>query len=124
MPVPVVVLDRALRVVACSSDWARAYGLSGRSGALNQPLGKLLEARGRPEEALKHYELAERLRRNNIEKSARAFFAVARTTLEQAADFQLASVARAKASGSVGSTKRVSMPKLLSVAANSAHVPP
>ena len=43
MPVPVVVLDRALRVVACSSDWARAYGLSGRSGALNQPLGKLLE---------------------------------------------------------------------------------
>lgn len=43
MPVPVVVLDRALRVVACSSEWARAYGLSARSAALNQPLGTLLE---------------------------------------------------------------------------------
>ena len=39
----VPVLDRALRVVACSSEWARAYGLSARSAALNQPLGALLE---------------------------------------------------------------------------------
>ena len=43
IPVPVVVLDRALRVVACSADWARAYGLSRRRDALNQPLGRLVE---------------------------------------------------------------------------------
>lgn len=43
IPVPVVVLDRALRVLACSSDWARAYGLVRRRDALNQPLGRLVE---------------------------------------------------------------------------------
>ena len=30
MPVPVVVLDRALRIVACSAAWARSHGLSTR----------------------------------------------------------------------------------------------
>lgn len=43
MPVPIVVLDRALRVVACSTEWARAYGLADRNSALRQPLGKLVE---------------------------------------------------------------------------------
>ena len=43
MPVPVVVLDRALRVVACSTEWARSYGLQDRASALNQPLGKLVD---------------------------------------------------------------------------------
>ncbi|HVX74372.1 MAG TPA: hypothetical protein VHB19_16330 [Devosia sp.] len=43
MPVPIVVLDRALRVVGCSSDWARAHGLPDRAAALNRPLGRLVE---------------------------------------------------------------------------------
>lgn len=43
IPVPVVVLDRALRVVACSNDWLRAYGLATRNDALNQPLGRLVQ---------------------------------------------------------------------------------
>lgn len=46
IPVPVAVLDRALRVVACSGDWARAYGLAKRRDALNQPLGSLVEVSG------------------------------------------------------------------------------
>ena len=36
MPVPIVVLDRALRVVACSSAWVRSYGLASRSEALGK----------------------------------------------------------------------------------------
>lgn len=43
MPVPVVVLDRALRIVGCSADWVRTYGLTGQSAALNQPLGRIVE---------------------------------------------------------------------------------
>ncbi len=41
MPVPVVVLDRGLRVVACSAAWAKSYGLSGRAEALGRPINKL-----------------------------------------------------------------------------------
>jgi PAS domain-containing protein len=43
MPVPVVVLDRALRVVACSTAWARSHGLGGRTEALGKPVNKLIE---------------------------------------------------------------------------------
>ncbi|HVY50386.1 MAG TPA: hypothetical protein VHA07_02380, partial [Devosia sp.] len=43
MPVPVVVLDKALRIVACSAEWARTYGLAKREAALNQPLGRIVE---------------------------------------------------------------------------------
>ena len=43
MPVPVVVLDRALRVVACSAAWATSHGLSGRGEALGKPLNQLIE---------------------------------------------------------------------------------
>lgn len=43
IPVPVAVLDRALRVVACSADWARVYGLGKRRDALDQPLGRLVD---------------------------------------------------------------------------------
>jgi PAS domain-containing protein len=43
MPVPVVVLDRALRVVACSAAWATSHGLSGRTEALGKPVNKLIE---------------------------------------------------------------------------------
>lgn len=43
MPVPVVVLDRALRVVACSAAWAKSHGLVGRTEALGKPVNKLIE---------------------------------------------------------------------------------
>ena len=43
IPVPVAVLDRALRVVACSADWTRSYGLADRTAALDKPLGKLID---------------------------------------------------------------------------------
>lgn len=43
IPVPVAVLDRALRVVACSADWAQVYGLGKRRDALDQPLGRLVD---------------------------------------------------------------------------------
>jgi PAS domain-containing protein len=43
MPVPVVVLDRALRVVACSAAWARSHGLGGRGEALGKPLNQLID---------------------------------------------------------------------------------
>jgi len=43
MPVPVVVLDRALRVVGCSTEWTKAYGVAGRTAALGKPLGQLVE---------------------------------------------------------------------------------
>jgi PAS domain-containing protein len=43
MPVPVVVLDRALRVVACSAAWARSYGLAHRTEALGRPVNELAE---------------------------------------------------------------------------------
>jgi PAS domain-containing protein len=43
MPIPVVVLDRALRVLAATSEWCRAYGVPDRAAALNQPLGRLTE---------------------------------------------------------------------------------
>lgn len=43
MPVPVVVLDRALRVVACSSAWAASHGLSTREEAQGQRINKLIE---------------------------------------------------------------------------------
>jgi PAS domain-containing protein len=42
MPVPVVVLDRALRVVACSAAWAKSHGLPGRAEALGKPVNKLI----------------------------------------------------------------------------------
>lgn len=42
MPVPVVVLDRALRVVACSAAWAKSHGLVGRAEALGKPVNKLI----------------------------------------------------------------------------------
>jgi hypothetical protein len=42
MPVPVVVLDRALRVVACSAAWATSHGLGGRQEALGKPVNKLI----------------------------------------------------------------------------------
>jgi PAS domain-containing protein len=42
MPVPVVVLDRALRIVACSGAWARSYGLASRKEAIGKPINKLL----------------------------------------------------------------------------------
>ena len=41
LPVPVVVLDRALRVVGCSAEWARVHGLAGRQAALGKPFGSL-----------------------------------------------------------------------------------
>lgn len=43
MPVPVVVLDRALRVVACSAAWAKSHGLSGRAEALGKPVNTLIQ---------------------------------------------------------------------------------
>ena len=43
MPVPVVVLDRALRVVACSAAWAKSHGLGGRKEAIGRPVHKLIE---------------------------------------------------------------------------------
>lgn len=43
MPVPIVVLDRALRVVACSAAWAKSHGLSGRAEALGKPVNKLID---------------------------------------------------------------------------------
>lgn len=43
LPVPVVVLDRALRVVGCSLEWSKAYGLSGRTAAFGKPLGTIVE---------------------------------------------------------------------------------
>lgn len=43
MPVPVVVLDRALRVVACSAAWATSNGLGGREAALGKPVNTLIE---------------------------------------------------------------------------------
>jgi PAS domain-containing protein len=42
MPVPVVVLDRALRVVACSAAWAKSHGLGKRTDALGKPVNKLI----------------------------------------------------------------------------------
>lgn len=42
MPVPVVVLDRALRVVACSGAWAKSYGLASRKEAIGKPINRLL----------------------------------------------------------------------------------
>lgn len=42
MPVPVVVLDRALRVVACSAAWAKSHGLGGRTDALGKPVNTLI----------------------------------------------------------------------------------
>jgi PAS domain-containing protein len=42
MPVPVVVLDRALQVVACSAAWATSHGLGGRDEALGKPVNKLI----------------------------------------------------------------------------------
>jgi|EndMetStandDraft_7_1072992.scaffolds.fasta_scaffold117271_2 PAS domain-containing protein len=43
MPVPVVVLDRGLKVVACSAAWAKSHGLRTRGEALGRPLNKLIE---------------------------------------------------------------------------------
>lgn len=43
MPVPVVVLDRALQVVACSAAWAKSHGLGGRMEAIGRPINKLIE---------------------------------------------------------------------------------
>ena len=43
MPVPVVVLDRALRVVACSAAWAKSHGLSTRNEAIGKTINKLIE---------------------------------------------------------------------------------
>ncbi|MBL8596114.1 MAG: PAS domain-containing protein [Devosia sp.] len=43
MPVPVVVLDRALRIVACSAAWARSHGLAARDDALGKPVNKLIQ---------------------------------------------------------------------------------
>lgn len=43
MPVPVVVLERALRVVACSAAWAKSHGLSGRAEALGKPVNTLIQ---------------------------------------------------------------------------------
>lgn len=43
MPVPVVVLDRALRVVACSAAWAKSHGLGGRNEAIGKSVNKLIE---------------------------------------------------------------------------------
>lgn len=42
MPVPVVVLDRALRVAACSAAWARSHGLQTSAEALGRPLNELI----------------------------------------------------------------------------------
>ena len=42
MPVPVVVLDRALRVVACSTAWVKSYGLASRNDAIGKPINKLV----------------------------------------------------------------------------------
>jgi PAS domain-containing protein len=42
MPVPVVVLDRALRVVACSAAWAKSHGLRSREDALGKPVNNLV----------------------------------------------------------------------------------
>lgn len=43
MPVPVVVLDRGLQVVACSTAWVLSHGLTRRAEALGKPLNKLIE---------------------------------------------------------------------------------
>ena len=43
MPVPVVVLDRALRVVACSAAWAKSHGLATRKEAIGKTINKLIE---------------------------------------------------------------------------------
>ncbi len=43
MPVPAVVLDRALRVVACSAAWAKSHGLTDRDEALGKPVNKLIQ---------------------------------------------------------------------------------
>ena len=43
MPVPVVVLDRALRVVACSATWAKSHGLATRKEAIGKTINKLIE---------------------------------------------------------------------------------
>jgi CHAT domain-containing protein len=59
--------------------------------------GRLFEARGQLDEALKSYQLAEQLRRDNVEKSARAMIPIPRTTLEQAVDLELSQIARVKA---------------------------
>ena len=43
MPVPVVVLDRALRVVACSATWAKSHGLTTRKEAIGKTINKLID---------------------------------------------------------------------------------
>ncbi len=58
--------------------------------------GRLAEARGQIDEALRRYQRAEQLRRSNIEKSATAVVPVPRSLLESAADDLLLTVARVK----------------------------
>jgi CHAT domain-containing protein/tetratricopeptide (TPR) repeat protein len=58
--------------------------------------GRLLEARGQIEDALKSFQRAEGLRRANIDKASRAMIAIPRPQLEQAADLTLLSNARIK----------------------------
>ena len=43
MPMPVVVLDRTLKVVGASADWIKSYGLESVEAVLGKPLGKLIE---------------------------------------------------------------------------------
>jgi CHAT domain-containing protein len=59
--------------------------------------GRLSEARGQIDDALKSYQQAEQLRRANVDKSANAVVPIPRTTLEQAIDLELGQIARAKA---------------------------
>ena len=88
-----------------TSSFCRAPARSGAIGdhggnwqaSVVDAKGRLLEARGQIEEALKLYQQAEQLRRDNVDKSANAMVPIPRTTLEQAVDLELSQIARAKA---------------------------
>jgi CHAT domain-containing protein len=82
-----------------SASSMRGYGDHGGNwhASVVDAKGQLFEARGQLDDALKSYQQAERLRRDNIDKSANALLPLPRETLEQAADLELSQVARIKA---------------------------
>ena len=43
LPTPLVVLDRDVRILACTASWARCHGLGSQSAATGKALGALVE---------------------------------------------------------------------------------
>jgi CHAT domain-containing protein len=82
---------------SASSIWGYADHGGNWQASVVDAKGRLFEARGQLDDALKSYQQAEQLRRNNIDKSANAMLPIPRETLEQAADLELSQIARIKA---------------------------